>query len=1684
MITTEQAQKILKQHQRTAPTADFFAHLPNAYQLLARIIVRWQVKGEKPRSDRELYLEAFDGATGFNPWLSPEGQALATILYGAPKAHLVAAVWDLTLGLPYTTGYSRRPFRRRPDANPLTRRLDRMRVLFQVGMIGFSGLDVFETARYSGYWQWQAPQLALWYTAALNAPATADRLRTLIADILAGEEEVGLVNRGLIMGLLTTEDPQNWTLVEQLLLAAQREEGLRQTILESLDETSTGALYHFLGVILEHDLSRFSAVVRAVDTWFGFGWEAPRQSTIKRVLTLAKGLLAEPELATEALADKDSLVSYVALWSVAVTNVDDALMLAADYLDGEDRTKKLLGQYFIAQTEFSNVKVSTYLYDHLGDDLELDYWLLNNAPAGTEIAPLFDRLIHAADTLPKAGRSFEGTVFSWLTTTVKPEFYYNFLIHRGDKDILRRLCTDIGKVPATSREQLLRRVFPDQYSYSLRYGKALKAEKAAAAAGEEWQRDLIRQAAVDRNGAVMATGLRFLGALELENEDRRLIVDLLRRKGKELRAELIRVILGQEEGTLKVLVNELLLAKSVDQRLAGLEIMTILYEQNRLTTYVLAQHRLYREREKFSKNEEVLLAKFDAPPEEEISFVNGFRTINYAKLTPLMEPQPRFDGTEKEGLTARMKSAALSIVQGTTGTRTKFRLPGLVNGKKLRAAVTDLIRLTREHGKMEYECWYNKGYADLVLLENMIGLTSSKAFELSARKQLDYLPLPNVWKAWYERAELNDFELLFAITQLDQGNRNNLGGPFLAFFDEYLPDLPLPDLPGTIREQQHTRRYLANLMRMFYLAFHDERMILKFRIDILEDMIARLPEKLRQPLTYKTQWGYDDTVFWADRIGEVVPGGRPSVAFRSMDKHDPADLKRLWDLEVYLMAQTLVRTKQVSNVLDMTKKAPQANVRARHPDIWLTIYLHQLGLITDEDLLFQSLHLKQLFQLLNGNRSMLARKKMEDVLLPESLMKPLREKLLDLELQRGDLATDATPYVNQLTVVEGAAELFRTLERMGKEPFHRGYAWGRETSKQVSFSGIVRKSIAIPTDTSPAFSALVKSAGLPPRRLLEVAMYAPQWAPWVAEHLKIEDLEIAVWWFHAHASDYMSGQKEKIVAQFSPIDKQDFIQGAIDVDWFYAAYNGVGKRTWKQLHDAAKYISDGNGHRQVKTYSAVMLGEVKITETLKKIKENRDKVYVKALGLIPFSRTNPEGDVLRRYKLLQAFNRESRQFGAQRQESEQNAARIGLDNLARNAGHDDVTRFGWIMEAEATRQIMEQSLVAIEEVTVQLIIDENGLADILVAKSGKRQKTIPAKLKKDKTIARLKEHKAELRRQFSRTRQSLENAMLAGVTFTAEDLAGINQHPIVRPMLGKLVLYAQDRKLTGFWRDGQLVDATGEPQALRADDALVIAHPAQLYELVEWDRYQRYAFDNELVQPFKQIFRELYLPTKDELERALDSQRYQGHQIQPQKAAALLRTRGWTISDTEGLQKVYHKHDLVATMYAVADWYSPADVEAPVIESVAFRNRRGQTIRIGELPAVLFSEVMRDVDLVVSVAHVGGVDPEASHSTLQMRAALARESARLFKATNVEVKARHLVINGKHGSYNIHLGSGMVSKGGLQLNIIAVHGQHRGRLFLPFLDDDPKSAEIISKMKLLAEDDRIKDPTVLGQLLG
>ena len=334
-----------------------------------------------------------------------------------------------------------------------------------------------------------------------------------------------------------------------------------------------------------------------------------------------------------------------------------------------------------------------------------------------------------------------------------------------------------------------------------------------------------------------------------------------------------------------------------------------------------------------------------------------------------------------------------------------------------------------------------------------------------------------------------------------------------------------------------------------------------------------------------------------------------------------------------------------------------------------------------------------------------------------------------------------------------------------------------------------------------------------------------------------------------------------------------------------------------------------------------------------------------------------------------------------------------------------------------------------------------------------------------------------------------EQAMEEREAYRYEELQALCENPVTRPVVQSLVFIGAEREASagspaiGFLKAEGLYDWEDKCTIPEGGELFRVAHPADFYEAGCWRKYQKKLFAEEKKQPFKQVFRELYIKLPEELDRT-HSLMFAGNQIQPAKTAACLKTRRWVADYEEGLQKIYYKENIIAHIYAQADWFSPSDIEAPTLEWVEFTHRKtGESIKVKDIPAIVYSEVMRDVDLAVSVAHAGGVDPETSHSTVEMRKAIVEYNLPLFGIDNVVLEGSHALIKGSRGNYSIHLGSGVIHRqGGHQIQVLPVHSQSRGKLFLPFLDEDPKTAEIMSKIVLFAGDTKIKDPYILDQL--
>ncbi len=686
--------------------------------------------------------------------------------------------------------------------------------------------------------------------------------------------------------------------------------------------------------------------------------------------------------------------------------------------------------------------------------------------------------------------------------------------------------------------------------------------------------------------------------------------------------------------------------------------------------------------------------------------------------------------------------------------------------------------------------------------------------------------------------------------------------------------------------------------------------------------------------------------------------------------------------------------------------------------------------------------------------------------------------MLEVELERTEKDTLYSGSINAATSFYGVEVYLKAIYKMGKMPFLRGYSWVKG-GKKNTFSHIIYYCEPLESDSQDLFNRLVKDYKISDRKLLEAGMYNLKFIDYVTHYLDIKGLKKAAYYFKAHMKERFDEEDQKMVRRYTDLDFDDLSRGQMDIKWFKESYKELGEKNFSMLYECSKYITTGSNHKRAQYFADAVLGKLEETEVLERIKDKRNQEMVLAYGLLPLGK-NKMKDALKRYKVLQGFIKESKQFGAQRKASELAKATIAIQNLSRTCGYVDVNRFIWAMEIEMATEISAYfKPKTIDEISVWLDVSKPESPTIAVEKKGSVLKSIPTKYNKHDYIKELKQVKKELKEQFSRTKKSFETAMIDEVSFNYKEIKSLKKHPVIAPIIDKL-LWSCKGSCGWISDDDQLVTLDGE-RNLSDADALTITHPTGLLENRTWPEWQTYIMEHEIKQPFKQVFREVYVMTDEEKMNDGYTNRFAGYQIEPKQAYGLLKSRDWVVNDYEGFEKINHIHDLRIDLYCYADWYTPASIESPTLEKVMFMdNKTGKTKDMQKLSDVIFSEVMRDLDLVVSVAYVGGVDVAMNHSTIEMRQRILAYNLGLFKVNNYTMENYHIYIQGTYGTYSVHLGSGIIHMEGKgMLPVFPVHSQHRGHIFLPFVDEDPKTAEIMSKVLMLAKDDQIKDPSVL-----
>jgi hypothetical protein len=425
---------------------------------------------------------------------------------------------------------------------------------------------------------------------------------------------------------------------------------------------------------------------------------------------------------------------------------------------------------------------------------------------------------------------------------------------------------------------------------------------------------------------------------------------------------------------------------------------------------------------------------------------------------------------------------------------------------------------------------------------------------------------------------------------------------------------------------------------------------------------------------------------------------------------------------------------------------------------------------------------------------------------------------------------------------------------------------------------------------------------------------------------------------------------------------------------------------------------------------------------------------------------------------------------------------------------------------------------------------KNGSATVRwEGQNDKTQKTMPGALRGEfaSEVAAFKRNHKEIDKLLPTQRDRLERLYRSARRWSLPEFKSrYLDHPLVGTIARRLIwtFTGNGRSAEGIWHENRIVDKSGAPLTWIDESTQVsLWHPLGR-PAAEVKGWREWLENHDVQQPFKQAHREIYVLTDAERQTAIYSNRFASHILKQHQFRALAQSRGWTYT-LQGQWDSANTPALETPEWGIRAeyWVQPIQGDGAfgggdtshagiflflTTDQVRFyRLGEAMPLPLTEVPPLAFSEIMRDVDLFVGVASIGN-DPNWTDSgfgrgyidywnhyafgelfpTAQTRrAVLERIVPRLKIADRCSFMDRYLRVRGKLGTYKIHLGSGniLMEPNDQYLCIVPVSPtvDRSGKVYLPFEGDHMLSI-IISKALLLADDDKIKDPSIRAQLGG
>ncbi len=435
----------------------------------------------------------------------------------------------------------------------------------------------------------------------------------------------------------------------------------------------------------------------------------------------------------------------------------------------------------------------------------------------------------------------------------------------------------------------------------------------------------------------------------------------------------------------------------------------------------------------------------------------------------------------------------------------------------------------------------------------------------------------------------------------------------------------------------------------------------------------------------------------------------------------------------------------------------------------------------------------------------------------------------------------------------------------------------------------------------------------------------------------------------------------------------------------------------------------------------------------------------------------------------------------------------------------------------------------IDDYSLEINIEALGKVSLTWIKpDGKVQKTVPAFIKSSEkhsqTLKKAKDNVKQIKKYLTAQRDRIDRLYLYNRQWRYEDFTKhYLAHGLVHFIAKDLIWNFKSDSLetSAIWRDSEWMDVHGNIVSWINENSMVsLWHPinSKVELVIAW---RDKLVDLKVKQAIKQAYREVYILTDAEVNTTSYSNRMAAHVLKQHQFKALTGIRGWHYSlmgyyddgREEDIAKISLKeYNLEAQFWineinADGAWNDAGIWDYVATDQVRFVDNENEVKDLIDIPEIILSEIMRDVDLFVGVASVGN-DPEwqdngglpqyhhywqsFSFGALTEVAKTRKEILeklvpRLKIAKVASFEGKFLKIQGTKRTYKIHIGSTniLMEPNDQYLCIVAGRGKDKKteNIFLPFEGDRGLSL-VLSKAFLLAEDDKITDPTILSQING